>query len=350
MKINILYRFRDSAWGGANQFLKALRKYFISKGCYINAPEDADVVIFASYPFNSEWLYGKVWQLKRKKRIVVINRMNGPISLYRGHDREVDDINFKFNNHIADGTIFQSEWSRQKCCDLGMLPNRYETIIGNSPDPSIFFPLENKKEKRREDKIKLIASSWSSNSNKGFDIYEFLDVNLDFSRYEMTFIGNSPISFKNIKHISPMSPEKLAIELRNHDIFISASKLETYSNSLSEALHCGLPAIARNNSSQVIAVDRGGLFFEGRADILKTIDNLAENLENHRSFISVPRITDRGEDYYNFCKKIYSKSLSGEYVVKKWSRSDFFALKKMVWQWKCKKNVRNIIKGITLNG
>lgn len=350
MKINILYKFRDSAWGGANQFLKALRKYFISQDCYADAPEDADVIIFISYPFNSEWFYQKVWKLKKDKRVIVVNRMNGPISLYREKDKEIDDINFRFNSDVADGTIFQSEWSRWQCSELGMMSSQNETIIGNSPDPTIFYPCEYDKRSTSGEKIRLVASSWSNNLNKGFDVYEFLDNNLDFNRFEMTFIGNSPVNFKNIKHIPPLSPEELASELREHDIFVFASKLETYSNSLAEALHCGLPVIARDNSSQATTVGNGGLFFNDIEDVLMAIDDLARNLKNYRLSIRTTNIQKRGEEYYSFCKKIYGKALSGKFTVKKWSRLDYLALKMAIYRWKIHKNIRTVLRSEALSG
>lgn len=49
MKIHILYNFKDGAWGGGNQFLKALQKYFIKGGFYTESPEDADVILFNSH-------------------------------------------------------------------------------------------------------------------------------------------------------------------------------------------------------------------------------------------------------------------------------------------------------------
>ena len=45
----IVYNFKDGAWGGGNQLLKALRKCFIKKRCYVESPEDADVILFNSH-------------------------------------------------------------------------------------------------------------------------------------------------------------------------------------------------------------------------------------------------------------------------------------------------------------
>src|SRR3990167_9624991 len=91
----------------------------------------------------------------------------------------------------------------------------------NSSDPDIFFPYINKV---KNNKIKLIASSWSNNIKKGFDWYKLLDERLDFTKYEMMFVGRSPIVFKNIKHIEPLNSIDLSNLLRTCDIMINCSK------------------------------------------------------------------------------------------------------------------------------
>ena len=62
MKIHILYNSKGGAWGGGNQFLKALRKCFVKEGCYAESPEDSDVILFNSHHelksvLKSKWLF-----------------------------------------------------------------------------------------------------------------------------------------------------------------------------------------------------------------------------------------------------------------------------------------------------
>ena len=71
-----------------------------------------------------------------------------------------------------------------------------QKVIYNAVDNKIFF--RGNKEKINYP-IKLIYDSWSSNIKKGFNYLKFLDENLDFAKFEMKFIGNSPFTFKNIK-------------------------------------------------------------------------------------------------------------------------------------------------------
>ena len=65
----------------------------------------------------------------------------------------------------------------------------------------------------------------------------------------MTFVGRTFDKFQNINMIQPQESLKLSQILKDHHIYIFCSKLEACSNSLLEAIHCGLAIIARNSSS-----------------------------------------------------------------------------------------------------
>jgi glycosyltransferase involved in cell wall biosynthesis len=237
------------------------------------------------------------------------------------------------NRLIADGTIFQSIWSREQNYKLGLKKNNFETIIMNAPNPSIF----NKYERIPFDKhrkIRLIATSWSSNWNKGFDVYKWLDENLDFSKYEMTFIGNSPIEFKNIKWIKPLPSEELAKQLKQHDIYITASRKDPCSNSLIEALNCGLPAIAYNDGGHPEIVGAGGELFNKPEEIPKLIEKIILYYDYYSSSINLPTLDEVGEQYCKFMNDIYEKVKDKEYTPKKFSYYDYLKIKLIIYYWK----------------
>jgi glycosyltransferase involved in cell wall biosynthesis len=302
-------------WGGGNQFLKALRSQFLEAGVYEEDPEAADVILFNSYPFRSEHLFGTVSKLKRQHGTVVIHRVDGPISRVRGKDREIDEIIFRFNDLFVDGTIFQSSWSREKNTEMGMKEPAYETVILNAPDPALF----NRSGKREpdQDKIRLIATSWSDNMRKGFDVYRFLDENLDLERFDMTFVGRSPVKFKNIRWIKPVPSHDVASILKAHDIFVTASRDDPCSNSLIEALHCGLPAAAKNDGGHPEIIGEAGEFFEDKTDVMDAIEKILANYQHYQSKINVPSIEDVGQSYYQFAQSIHQNCLDGVYTLKK---------------------------------
>ena len=345
MKIHILYNFQSGPWGGGNQFLRALRKEFIKKKIHEENPEKANVILFNSYPFGFEYFFDKVVKLKQKyPEKVIIYRLDGPISLYRGKDREIDEIIKLFNKLFADGIIFQSNWCKEQNKKLFGISSKYETVIYNAPDNEI-FNREGKKEFNPDRKIKLIATSWSSNWRKGFEIYKFLDESLDFSKYEMTFVGNSPIEFKNIRWLKPVPSEKLARILKEHDIYITASQNDPCSNALIEALSCGLPAVALNDGGHPELVQKGGELFEGKEDIIEKIEKVAKNYQYYQSQIPEFSIKKVAREYYNFAKKIYQDVQNGKYFPKKVDFSaeiNFHKMKLMISRWKIKNKIEVI--------
>lgn len=227
------------------------------------------------------------------------------------------------NRLIADATVFQSHWSKAENQRLGLKVNNFETIITNAPDGRIFNTTD-KSIFDRSRTIKLIATSWSNFHKKGFSTYRWLDENLDFKRYEMTFCGNSPIKFKNIRHIKPLSSNELATELKQSDIFITASEQDPCSNSLIEALHCGLPAIALNDGGHPEIVKSGGLLYKAKEEIPLLLDYVSGNYAKIQSQINLPAIKTLAENYLEFIQNILNAQIEKKYQAKKISN-----LKKM---------------------
>lgn len=348
MKINILYPFKDGPWGGANQFLKAVKEYFIKKESYTEKIEDADIILFNSSPskeFNG--LLSAVKKLKTQyPNKIFINRIDGPVFYIRDRNLFIDKAFYKFNDTICDGTIFQSHWSREKNIYLGMKKNFYETTILNAPNSDIFNK-NSKKAFNKNEKIKLIATSWSSNIKKGFEVYKWMDENLDFSKYEMTFVGNSPFKFKNIVSKEPMDSETLARELKKHDIFITASQSDPCSNSLIEAMHCGIPALGLDDGGHTEIISRGGEVFRTANEIPEKLNLIVQNYEEYQNNISLPTIDEVGELYFQFLKKIYDEK-EGTYKPKNPSVFDYLKIRSYVILWNIEEKLyaikRRIVK------
>ena len=303
MKINIFLNIKAGPYGGGNQFLKALRDYFIEKKIYSENIEHADVILFNSHHQIKELI--KIKQKYPKK--VFIHRIDGPVFLIRKDNIVLDKLIYKVNTKIADASIFQSNWSKQKNRELGLKPNIFETTIINAPNPNIFNK-ENKIEFNKNRKIKIIATSWAANMSKGFETYQYLDKTLDFSKFEMTFCGNSPFKFKNIKHIAPLPSEKLAEQLKNHDIYITASKNDPCSNSLIEALHCGLPALGLNDGGHPEIIANSGLIFNKKEEITILFNEIINNYYLFENKINLPTMQDVGALYSNFIKGVYENT------------------------------------------
>ena len=328
IKIFISFMLKDRPTGGGNQFLRGLKDCFIKKGCYTTDIRNADIVLFNSHQYIRE-----VADFKRKKPdSIFVHRIDGPIRLYNRLDDRRDSVAYTAMDQVADGTVFQSEWSKKKNIDLGIPTTRFNATIINASDSAI-FNRTGRKSWKAGSKIRFIATSWSANWNKGFDVYQWLDQNLDFSRYEMTFVGNTPISFKNIRHIEPLPSHELAMELKKSDIFITASKSDPCSNSLIEALHCGLPAIARNDGGHPGIVGNSGEVFDRIKDIPVLIEKIAQNYEEYQAGINLPSMEEVGKAYYDFMYSIYEAVQKGEYIPKKLTLVGYFRVMCNLWLW-----------------
>jgi glycosyltransferase involved in cell wall biosynthesis len=166
----------------------------------------------------------------------------------------------------------------------------------NAADPEIFHS-RGRSNFSRDRRARLIASSWSDNPNKGASVYQWLDANLNWERYEMTFVGRSPVQFRNIKMIPAVDSYRMAELFRDHDIYLTASKNDPCSNSLIEALTCGLPAIYLQSGGHPEIVKQAGAGFEAAEQIPELLDNLVDGYEKYRSLISVPSIQEVAREY-----------------------------------------------------
>ena len=309
--IHILYEFTDGPWGGGNQFLKALRSILRKKGAYCESPEHAETIVF-----NSHHNLEKVGELRRQSnQAIFIHRVDGPVFRVRGNSEEVDAEIYTANEKYADGTVFQSEWSRNANYEEGMRNSGFSRIIINAPDPDMFYRAVARRRHGKR-KLRLIATSWSGNMRKGFDVYRWLDSNLDFSNVDMTFVGNSPVEFQNIRHLAPLPSYDLAEVLRTHDIYIQASSNEPCSNALIEALHCGLPAIARNHGGNPEIVRSAGELFSEVHEIPPLVDRIARDIDGYCQRIALPHIEEVGDQYCDFISDIVDARDRGQYVPK----------------------------------
>jgi glycosyltransferase involved in cell wall biosynthesis len=323
ISIHIIFELKEGPWGGGNQFLKALRDYFISVGIYSERPENASVFIFNSHHHLKE-----VVELKRRfPGKAFLHRCDGPILVVRGSGWEIDRDIFRHNHRIADGTIFQSEWSHKQARLVGMPVNRFEAVIHNAPASRVFHPPASRSPSP-DGRIRIIAMSWSTNPMKGFDVYQFLDEHLDLKRFALTYIGNAPKPFKNIRHIPAIDSKGVAEELHNHDLFVSASQIEACSNAIGEAMNCGLPAIVRDNSSQPELVKDRRLVFRGTDDVLNVLDRVSEQLDSFRSNLKPETMEEIGKRYATFASDVaVALSAPGDPGPKRLGAADVFGMR-----------------------
>jgi glycosyltransferase involved in cell wall biosynthesis len=291
--VALFHEFAPPPGGGGHQFLRALVREVERRGVEVERNRisgGTPSCLFNSFNFD----FGRLRRFARAN-CRMVHRVDGPIGVYRGFDDGTDGKVAEINRELADATVFQSRFSLQKHVELG-LELREPVVISNAVDPTIFHPPE-QREPLEGRKVRLIATSWSDNLRKGGETFAWLDRNLDWDRYELTFVGRSPVPFERIRSIGPVRSHEVAELLRGHDVYIAASRDDPCSNSLLEALACGLPAAFLDSGGHPELVGMGGFPFHSDEEIPEVLERLVRGLESFRSSISVPSIASVADGY-----------------------------------------------------
>jgi glycosyltransferase involved in cell wall biosynthesis len=291
--VALFHEFASAPSGGGHQFLRALVGEMAGRGLDVEENRlsaGTPACLFNSFNFD-------VARLRRFARpgCRLVHRVDGPIGVYRGFDDGTDLLIAEVNRDLADATVFQSRYSLEKHLELGF-ELLDPVVIGNAVDPAIFHPPD-ERDPLDGRPVRLIASSWSDNRRKGAETLEWLDGNLDLRRYEMTFVGRAPAPFQRIRAIGPVGSDGVAELLRHHDVYIAASRDDPCSNALLEALACGLPAAFLASGGHPELVGEAGLPFHADEELPDVLDRLVDDLERHRSAISIPAISDVADRY-----------------------------------------------------
>ena len=162
-----------------------------------------------------------------------------PIAVYRGFDDGTDD-RIAAINRLAYATVRQSHATASRSTARSGIELVDPHVIHNARRPTVF---NRRREPFTGDRIARDLGVVVDNAHKGGPTYAAFDEQLDRARYEFTFVGQSPIVLPHARMIPPVPPSELAELLREPDVFLTASRDESCSNALLEALACGLPAL-----------------------------------------------------------------------------------------------------------
>lgn len=286
--IAIFHHFKKGPYGGANQFLVALRRELEQREFRVAANlvgPHTRAALLNAYAFDADRL-----RRQRHPGCRIVHRVDGPVGRYRGQDATIDHRIADLNKEFAAATVFQSRYSQAAHEEIG-LAFQSPVVIPNGVDPVIFHAIGRALWDPGR-KIRLISTSWSDNPRKGGSTYKWIEEHLDWSRFEYTFIGRSPVRFDRIRTMPPLSSRPLAEELRAHDVYVTASQDDPCSNALLEALACHLPALALRSGGHPELVAGGGVLFDGTDDVLDALRELVTNYEVRQASI---RLVPLGE-------------------------------------------------------
>lgn len=302
----ILYDFDQSA-GGGKSFLASLKDYLIDKSLYAESAATADIIILNSHNHLEE---AQKLKVKFNGLKTFIHRIDGPMRVYNdGFDVRDFQVQYLLD-YVSDGVIFQSDWSYK---NHGLLYGDVKvpvTVIHNAANEKLFYPAERDKSK----KIKVIGSAWSHQKNKGGDYYDYLEKNLDFDRFELSFVGKTLNSYSNVKCLGILNQQQLGEELRKNHIYFFPSLYEACSNALLEGIACGLIPLVRAGSSNLELVSDQRLQFSTHEEALRKIHliDLSQTYEFEN-----PTFNAVAQQYVEFSSSIAPKFRELDFTVHK---------------------------------
>jgi glycosyltransferase involved in cell wall biosynthesis len=291
----LFHEFAPPPTGGGHQFLRALVAELERRNLTVELNEispGTTACLVNSFNFDFR-------RLRRFTRddVRFVHRVDGPIGTYRGYDDGTDSRIAGLNASLADATIVQSRYSLEAHQALGIeLVEPH--LISNTVDPALFHP-NAEREPLAGRRVRVIASSWSDNPNKGADVLRWLDRNLDGARYELTFAGRTDddFDFERTRVLGPIATEPLAAELRRSDVYLAPSRNDPCSNALLEALASGLPVVFRASGGHPELVGDAGIAFEEPEEVADALDRLVAELDERRAAIRVTPLDEVVDRY-----------------------------------------------------
>jgi glycosyltransferase involved in cell wall biosynthesis len=293
--VALFHDFTASPAGGANQTLRALVAELERRGVRVENNTISVTtrgVLFNSFNFD----FARLELLARRAEGVrMVHRVGAVTSLYRGFDDGTDARVARLNRELADTTLAISHATIAMYREIGVELVDPQ-VVYNACDPAVFNPSDRVRFSR-DRKLRLISTSWSDNPRKGGPTYRWLEGVLDWDRFDFTFVGNASTPFERIRHLPPLPSQALAAELRRHDVFLTATENDAYSNALVEALSCGLPAVYLDSGGSSEAVGDAGFGFREREEIPGLLDRLAEEYEQRQAAIALPALEEIADAY-----------------------------------------------------
>jgi len=291
----LFHDFAPAPAGGAHQSLRALEGELRRRGVRIannTLAPSTRAVLFNSFNFDFDRLRTLA---RRASRARLVHRVGAVTSLYRGFDDGTDARVAAINRELADATIAISHATVDMYRSIGV-ELVHPHVVYNPCDDAVFNSV-GREPFSRERKTRVIATSWSDNPRKGGPTYAWLEEHLDWDRYEFTFVGNASEPLRRARHIPPVPSGELAALLRAHDVYVTATEHDAYSNALVEALSCGLPAIYLDSGGSAEAVKEAGFGFSDREEIPSLLDRLVDEYEDRQARISLPSLAEVADGY-----------------------------------------------------
>lgn len=174
-------------------------------------------------------------------------------------------------------------------------------VIPNGIDTDIFYPNDNLSLTHNYSRILAVASKW--NKAKGVDDIVRLAERLP-DDWQIAMIGRNVPTHPRIIDLGYIeNANEVADLIRQSDIVISASRIETYGLSVAEALACGTPVIVRSGTAAAdLVTDESYIIdFSNIDDLISLLPTLSKNRIGNIETTSLWEMTKK---YYELYRKL----------------------------------------------
>ena len=327
LKVSINVEYKKGPWGGGNLFISNLQKYLESSGhevIFHLFDSDIDIILIIDPRMLSEAVSYSIKDVEFYKRNIntnckIVHRINECDE--RKNTAGMNEYYIDANKKVADYTVFVSEWLKDIFIKSGF-SSKNSKVIMSGANKKVF----NNKGRaiwRQNKPLRIVTHHWGNNSNKGFDIYSFLDKKIK-EKYNneliFTYIGNlkQDLELESTIVLKPESGKKLANLLKENHIYLTASVNEPSGNHHIEGAQCGLPILYRNSGGIPEFAKGYGVAFEGVDDFFESLETLKQNFQDYHSKVqNYPfNSQDMCMEYLDLFQSLYSSTSENKIKVK----------------------------------
>lgn len=279
----------EGNYGGGMFFVKNLINYLQSKNYNVTFKlEDNIDIIFIIDPRKAEHKKYSIDDIINYKKnfpnVKIIQRVN-ECDIKREKSINIEPKLIKTMKN-SDYIVFVSKWLQTYFLKKYNLSIKSNSIL-NGCNREHFFPLKNKK---INNKIKIVTHHFSDNYLKGFHIYNKIDKYLsNHNDFEFIYIGNYNKKYKptNIKLLQPTSGIELGNLLRKCDIYLTATQNEPGAMHYLEGMSCGLPVLfCKGGGGATEICSKFGEEFNDFNDLFLKLDLIKNNYDYYRNKIN----------------------------------------------------------------
>lgn len=287
MKISLNTPILNQPFGGGMSFAIQLKLFLEEQGVSVVDhldEDDIDIILHLNVTYTFCYTFYAAYHYKlTHPNTAIVLRINDS-----GIQRDNDVLGHLMTqcSQYSDYLVYNSHWVQQVMYPR-LKAERPFKVIHNGGDSKIFMPLSNS-QKRPPNKLKIVTHHWSSNYNKGHDIYQQLDALLGEKafqdKYQFTYIGNVPpgLNYRNTKMVQVLPKIELAKELQKHHIYLTASRNEAGPMHLIEGALSGLPLLYVNSGGTPEYAQGFGVEFSPD-NFSKKLEELTQKYESYRN-------------------------------------------------------------------